>query len=296
MEYFRMNIVYLITFTDRLNRNLKPYYYVGSKSNCNIIDGKIVSEKNNRVYYGSSRSILYKQLISDNEPFIVTVLDTADVFKELLEKELFWHKKLNVVESNEYFNKSMAIISNFSDSEYANYRHIDSGKIVRLHINDEELKTGKFVGITKGVPCKNPKSRGLCGEKNPFFGKSHTKESKDKISESLKGRKLTNDTKMKMSKQRIGILKSESHKENIGKANKGKITLKNKHTLEVIRIDRTLLYEYDESVWLNPNSKHFIKPIEIKCEYCQKIVTSKGNYVRWHGQNCKEYKNANIKS
>ena len=41
------------------------------------------------------------------------------------------------------------------------------------------------------------------GEKHPFFGKHHTEESKKKISEKQKGKKLSEETRRKMSKARI---------------------------------------------------------------------------------------------
>ena len=48
-----MNIAYKITFTNRLKLNIKPYYYIGSKSNCTIKYG-IIYDKDNKPYYGSS--------------------------------------------------------------------------------------------------------------------------------------------------------------------------------------------------------------------------------------------------
>jgi hypothetical protein len=37
-----MNIVYKVIFTQRIANNIKPYYYIGSKSNCIIKDGLIL--------------------------------------------------------------------------------------------------------------------------------------------------------------------------------------------------------------------------------------------------------------
>jgi hypothetical protein len=44
------------------------------------------------------------------------------------------------------------------------------------------------------------------GKNNPFYGKKHTQEVKDKISKANKDRKHTQETRDKMSKSRLGIL------------------------------------------------------------------------------------------
>jgi hypothetical protein len=51
---------------------------------------------------------------------------------------------------------------------------------------------------------KNKISQSLKGEKNPFYGKHHTEEAKRKLSESHKGKYHTEETKRKMSESRKG--------------------------------------------------------------------------------------------
>lgn len=64
------------------------------------------------------------------------------------------------------------------------------------------------------------------GKDHPMFGKTHTKENKKKISERMKGnknmlgKKLSLETRLKMSKARKGIPKSEEHKRKISEAHK----------------------------------------------------------------------------
>jgi group I intron endonuclease len=38
----------------------------------------------------------------------------------------------------------------------------------------------------------------------------------------------------------------------------------------------------------NPNASKHLHTKNYKCEYCD-IITTKGNYVRWHGSNCKKH-------
>ncbi len=54
-------------------------------------------------------------------------------------------------------------------------------------------------------------------------GKTHSKETKQKISEAKKGKTHSEETRQKMSKSRLGVTKSEEHKRKIGEAHKGKI-------------------------------------------------------------------------
>ena len=72
------------------------------------------------------------------------------------------------------------------------------------------LQTGEkhpFFGKHHSEETKKKLSESLkglqAGEKHPFFGKHHTEESKKKISEKQKGKKLSEETRRKMSKARI---------------------------------------------------------------------------------------------
>ena len=62
-----MNIVYKLTFINRLKTNIRPYYYIGSKSNCSFVDGVIVDNKTNKPYFGSSKYKNYKSIVNNDE-------------------------------------------------------------------------------------------------------------------------------------------------------------------------------------------------------------------------------------
>lgn len=40
-----MNIIYKITFQHRLAQNIQPYYYIGSKTSCTVVEGVILNSK-----------------------------------------------------------------------------------------------------------------------------------------------------------------------------------------------------------------------------------------------------------
>ena len=109
------------------------------------------------------------------------------------------------------------------------------------------------------------------GELNPFYGKKHTEEYKQRLSALLKtkdcrsktpnfGLVHTEETKLKMSLKR-----KEWHKHNIH--------------------PRKLIVSSDEQkkMWAL-NLKHHIK---VKCNHCD-VVTNAANISRWHNDNCKK--------
>ena len=88
------------------------------------------------------------------------------------------------------------------------------------------------------------------GTNNPFYGHTHSEKSKQKISIANSGRDCSDETKKKMSDSRIGVKKTNEHKNKIGR--KGYIMLKNVNTNECIRINKHDKMNYDPMIWLNP--------------------------------------------
>ena len=60
------------------------------------------------------------------------------------------------------------------------------------------------------------------GEKNHNYGKRHNEETRRKMSESLKGRIITDETRLKISKSLSGRHKSDETRKKIGEAHRGK--------------------------------------------------------------------------
>ena len=170
-----MNIVYLI----KVKRDTLPNKYIGSKSNCTVVDGKILDNRG-KVYAGSSTDKQYKLLVEQHDNYEVQILAEFDNYNDALYAERDLQIRNDVVASPEFFNKAIAAISNYTDPSYATYKHVSSGKVARLKRDHPLVLSGEWVGVTKGVILteEQRKKRGRSGTENGFFGKTHTEETK----------------------------------------------------------------------------------------------------------------------
>lgn len=108
---------------------------------------------------------------------------------------------------------------------------------------------------TMSEETKEKMSISKMGYKNTMHGKTHSKETRKKISEKRKGHRHSDETKKLYSQQRLGVPKSEEHKQK--QSDRQKISEKNpfRHT--------------------------------VKCLHCNK-EGQKPNMLRWHFENCKQ--------
>lgn len=116
-----------------------------------------------------------------------------------------------------------------------------------------------------------------------MYGKTHSEETKQKMSSSGKGR-----------------IFSEEHRQNLSKANKGKPHPKlrgrklSEETKQKIRDNRPNTNGENNPMFGKTQSEETKQKIREKaltrpkviCEYCNKEIL-KTNYARWHGDNCK---------
>jgi len=258
-----MHIVYCLTFESLKSAGKSPFKYVGSKSNCKFDGINIINERGNP-YYGSSGYKDYKQIVHDNE-ISVEILSCFDDYKDALKHEKEIQMSLDVVASPEYFNLSIAAYNNFTDPEYATYKHTDTGKTVRLKRDHELVKSGVYVGVSSGAVFTEDerKIRGRTGEKNGFYGNTHSEETKRLISESNTGNKrAAKDIEVFTAYAKLP--KSDEHKAKIGR--KGMIMLKSIETHQTIRIRKEEASKYNLDVWMNPvRANKFIKEKDLHC-------------------------------
>jgi hypothetical protein len=123
------------------------------------------------------------------------------------------------------------------------------------------------------------KSIKFSGENNPMYGKIHSNEARVKMGISHLGQKRSKETCKNISLSRLGKSKTESHKNSLKKSwseNRESRSGKN-HPGYGKPLDDSIKEKIRQSV-LN-------KPLHT-CEHCGK-TTTKGNYRRWHSDNCK---------
>lgn len=183
------HIVYMI----ELNRDELPRYYIGSKSNCSIVEGKIVDQRGKN-YTGSAKDSSLKEAIKSGCLYNVHVLGSYDTYDIALENEKFVQIQNDVVASPYFFNRSLACENTYTNPEYATYKHTLTGKVARLRRDHPDVISKVWVGVTKEVVLdeESRKKRGRSGSSNPFFGKKHKDESKaksgKKIGDALRGK------------------------------------------------------------------------------------------------------------
>ena len=129
------------------------------------------------------------------------------------------YKSINYTYGERKMSRAVQALSNFGKYNSKDYQYFKfnltcsedtkqkMSERMKGNILSDETKT-KIRDFNLGKKyskdrCKKMSEQRI-GERNHFFGKSHTDESKRKISEKLKGVPLSNETKMKMSITRKG--------------------------------------------------------------------------------------------
>ena len=135
--------------------------------------------------------------------------------------------------------------------------------------------------------CKNERtklfSKSMVGRNNPFYGKHHSQETIDILSNIHKGKIYKTEEQIQDWVKRVAKkTKTAEHRKKIGRP--GFIMLQNVHTSEIIRVAKTDS-RASSADWINP--KKFKKERTYKCIHCG-ILANGGNLKRWHNDNCKK--------
>jgi hypothetical protein len=86
-------------------------------------------------------------LLSSGTPHTFSLLAEFDDYQSALQYERDMHILNDVVASPEYFNKAIATVNNFSDPNFSTYKHINTGKTVRLQKDHAMVLSGEYVGV-----------------------------------------------------------------------------------------------------------------------------------------------------
>lgn len=142
-------------------------------------------------YYGSGKIITQAVRTYGRKNFCIQVLDWAESFDELSELEKYYIKLYNAVESEDFYN-------------LADGGHNLTPEEVKRFITESTRKTFSK-NMKKRWESHDPSiCRNLLGENNPFYGRHHTEETKQYLSQINTGRKHSEETKQKYSENRRG--------------------------------------------------------------------------------------------
>ena len=182
-----MNYIYKVIFNSRIKQNTPPFYYIGSKTKAEYINGKII-EENGKEYFGSSRYPGYHSFIDENTTIEILEEYENISHEDLLSIESRYQHECIAKTNPDYFNLDYACGHNsYAKSNYGTYKHCVTGKCIRLPTNHEAVLSGEYVGATKDKKLskdhKAAISKGVSGENNGFYGRKHSEETLNTIAE-----------------------------------------------------------------------------------------------------------------
>lgn len=159
--------------------------------------------------------------------------------------------------------------------------------------NSSQLHKGKTVS----TETREKISKSRKGQKSAFKGRSHSAESKQKLSVAHKGKTISPETVAKILESRKHYRHTEETKQRISQGNKGKTVVVSEETKK--KMSKALKGRVP--VWVvgkpapNRGIPHTAETIEklkvpkpkFTCPHCSKIIGGRSNYDRWHGDSCK---------
>ena len=143
---YNQNIVYLFT-------NYKGQKYIGSKTNCIVENNKIL-QKGNKPYFTSSTNKEFKQSLETHEYKLEILFTTLDKTINIVEKERYYQLKYDVLNNNEFVNKTICY-EKFNNIGYVSC--YDKISKTLKHVTKEEFDNNEnLIGSTYGmVAVKN---------------------------------------------------------------------------------------------------------------------------------------------
>ncbi len=180
-----MNCHYVYKITNNKPSDERKFYIgVRTSKNC--------SSEEDIEYWSSSKSLLIDIKIIGKEFFSKEVLKEFKTREEAINYEIKLHNDYEVSTNEEFYNRAKQKSNGFDRSG------------VKC---TEEQKRG-ISERSKKMMRENPKIREMFtnnnGENNPFYGKSHSEETRRKIGEASRRRVTTKETKEKISKATAG--------------------------------------------------------------------------------------------
>lgn len=210
----------------------------------NLVNGKkYVGSHKSEIFtenYKGSGTILKKAIQKyGEENFKVILLEECHNEHELIEKEEYWIRALNAVDSNDFYNLIYSGykrgLTGYKHSEESKNKISDSlsGELNPNYGKNLSKDNNPFYGKKHSTETKKKMSEshadfsgknnpnyGRQGELSPLFGRHHSDETKEKIRQSNIGKQVSDETKRKISSSKKGTKLSKETREKMSKQKK----------------------------------------------------------------------------
>ena len=213
------------------------------------------------IKYCTSSRCVKKLLQEDPYCFIIVETKTFDTKEEAISYELEYIKKHNAHLRDDWFNQAAA-----------------------KAINPEAVKQTclERYGVENWTQTEEYKKSGLGfkpGNKHGCFSRSE--ETKQKISKFFKGRMFSEEHKEKIREYHTGLKATEQTKRKMSESHRGK-----PRPASFSEKMSVIMKGENNPMYGRVSPRKGLKDPVIACEHCKKEA-SKGNYLRWHGDNCR---------
>lgn len=183
---------YIYKITNLINNKI----YIGRRSTSKDIEKDY--------YMGSGIYLKSAQKKHGIKNFKKDILEIHNDFDTLKEREIFWIKELSCTNQLIGYNLSIKSIGAGvgEDNSFYGKKHTQDTKDKISKINTGRKHSKELVNRLRELRKRenlsqetlDRKSESVTGNKNPFFGKNHSEESKEKIRKKKIGKKLSNES------------------------------------------------------------------------------------------------------
>lgn len=147
-------------------------------------------------YFGSGTYLNNAINKYGKENFSVKIIDTAESKEELCEKEIYWINKFNAVKSDEYYNLKNGGVGGCSVLGYSE-EDLNKYKEQTRQKTSERWKDINYKKkVSDGMKQAYKNDASLYEKVAGFKGRNHTDESKQKMSQNRIGNKVLNNGKI----------------------------------------------------------------------------------------------------
>lgn len=196
--------MYCVYLTEYSGSRL-PRFYVGSTT-CD----KIAKGYRGSVASKEFRNVWAEEVTNNPHLFRTIILSTHETRKEALDAEFEWQSRNNVVLREDYINKSLCRKNGFFGMDVSGEKNpmYGTSRSGEKHSGGENISRAlkEFYKTEKGKSLREKITA-----RKPMLGKTHSDETKRKMSEKRKGekngmygRKHSEETKHKLRLQKLG--------------------------------------------------------------------------------------------